>query len=420
MSTGEVGGISGGKDIQWNKQLAGQLDAADGKKDGKIDASIWNGFLDKAGSSGNRIKTSISVDKAAASLNYYDKSKDAGKVDWNDWQGIYNDFAEGADFSAQPAKLEAGSKAPEKSQTPVYYDDGKEFHNAQIDTASAKDQVITDQDGGGEFHQAEIDTAPVKDQTPVYYKGDNVHSAQEQNSPLSSQNNSEVSRKSPLNSQTPAENNSDKSKKLTSEDIQKAIADLDPGESYTYVNSELARGGIGISYSRSPVTWRRESDSTLTKTTSERTFDSNGRGFTMSISERYSADGKTLISKETPASSLRFAKELKSTEFYENGTPSNLTTDLSNIDKQLSKLILQRSGDSVSRLLRSLSSQPAGQSAKFSTQEFKDSDGNSVVIFKDNKFFNAKGKEISFDKAHKILSELKDDNRLSTLVQNYE
>ncbi len=40
MYNGDVGGVSGGNNAQWNKKLAEQLDAADGKKDGKISASV--------------------------------------------------------------------------------------------------------------------------------------------------------------------------------------------------------------------------------------------------------------------------------------------------------------------------------------------------------------------------------------------
>ena len=234
--------------------------------------------------------------------------------------------------------------------------------------------------------------------------------------------NSKVPESVAANQNEPLENDQDKtgSKKLTSEDIQNSIKNLKPGESYTYTNTISSKWGNGSSYEQKTITWRREADSTLTKTNLEPSFDSNGRRFSMSVSEHYSADGTTLLSRDTTASTLRFARELRSTENYENGKPATLTTNLSNMDKQLNKLILHSSYDSVTRLLKSLSEQPLNQSSKFSTQEFKDSNGNSAVIFKDNKFFNADGKEISFDKAHKILSKLYDNNQLASLVQNYK
>lgn len=81
--------------IQWSRRLAEQLDAADGKKDGKISASVWNSFLEKMGSNGNRIKNFINIDSAARSFNFYDNKKDLGKVDWhNNWESVYSGMFE--------------------------------------------------------------------------------------------------------------------------------------------------------------------------------------------------------------------------------------------------------------------------------------------------------------------------------------
>ena len=50
-------------------QLAQQLDAADGKKDGKISASVWNSFVD--GKGGKDIKNYINVENAMNSITSY-------------------------------------------------------------------------------------------------------------------------------------------------------------------------------------------------------------------------------------------------------------------------------------------------------------------------------------------------------------
>ena len=50
-------------------QLAQQLDAADGKKDGKISASVWNSFVD--GKGGKGIKNYINVENAMNSITSY-------------------------------------------------------------------------------------------------------------------------------------------------------------------------------------------------------------------------------------------------------------------------------------------------------------------------------------------------------------
>jgi len=93
MYNGNVGGVSGGNNnIQWSRQLADKLDEADGKKDGKINASVWNGYLSSMGSRGNRIKNYITVDNASRSFNYYDTQKDAGKVEWDNWETKFNEY----------------------------------------------------------------------------------------------------------------------------------------------------------------------------------------------------------------------------------------------------------------------------------------------------------------------------------------
>ena len=107
MYNGDVGGVSGGNNAQWNKKLADQLDAADGKKDGKISASVWNGFIKHTGSSGNKIKWSITVDNASKSFSYYDAKKDAGKVDWDNWEDMYATFSKGKTDAGKPEQTAA-------------------------------------------------------------------------------------------------------------------------------------------------------------------------------------------------------------------------------------------------------------------------------------------------------------------------
>ena len=70
--------------VTWSSQLADKLDEADGVKDGKITASIWNNFMAGTGSNGNRINRYITLDRAIVSFNYYKNKKDIGQVDWSD------------------------------------------------------------------------------------------------------------------------------------------------------------------------------------------------------------------------------------------------------------------------------------------------------------------------------------------------
>ena len=92
MNDGSVGNVGNNGNVKWNKQLADELDAADGKKDGKISGNIWNGFLDKMGSKGNHVTNFIDIENAEKSFNYYAETKDGGNVDWKNWQNMLFDF----------------------------------------------------------------------------------------------------------------------------------------------------------------------------------------------------------------------------------------------------------------------------------------------------------------------------------------
>ena len=89
MYNGNVGSVGGNGDEAWYKQLAKILDRADGTEDGKINANIWNGFLDPhKKSNANGIKRFINLKRAEISFKYYKSTKDVNndKVDWTNWK----------------------------------------------------------------------------------------------------------------------------------------------------------------------------------------------------------------------------------------------------------------------------------------------------------------------------------------------
>ncbi len=57
------------------------------------------------------------------------------------------------------------------------------------------------------------------------------------------------------------------------------------------------------------------------------------------------------------------------------------------------------------------------ESGKFPEQTFKDTNGDVLVSFKDGKWFNEKGKEISREKAYKIMDKAKEANDIGEFVQ---
>ena len=153
MYNGDVGGVSGGNNVQWNKKLAEQLDAADGKKDGKITASVWNGFINHTGSNGNKIKWNISVDNAAKSFRYYDTKKDTGKVDWNNWADMYAEFT-GKPSGNEGAAPAEGAATPEKPAE-------EQMQDAGINVGADEERLehaaqTTLQDTGGSLQQAPV------------------------------------------------------------------------------------------------------------------------------------------------------------------------------------------------------------------------------------------------------------------------
>lgn len=88
-----TGNIQNKQNVLWSRQLADKLDAADGQKDGKIDASVWNSYLTSMGSNGNKISNYITVDNASRSFDYYAAKKDAGNNSWKQWDETFDKYS---------------------------------------------------------------------------------------------------------------------------------------------------------------------------------------------------------------------------------------------------------------------------------------------------------------------------------------
>ncbi len=107
MGNGAIGQIPNNS---WSMKLARELDAADGKHDGKINADIWNGFIKKVGSKGNKINRSININRAALSFNFYEQKKDVGSVDWMKWQEMLEDYKMDLGLTMYRPKIEQAYK----------------------------------------------------------------------------------------------------------------------------------------------------------------------------------------------------------------------------------------------------------------------------------------------------------------------
>ena len=196
MKNGDVGGVSGGNNISWSKDLAKRLDKKDEKEDNKISANVWNDFLTSIGSSGKRISNFITVEDAERSFKYYQSKKDAGKdIAWGKVDDLMNKYetskAEGTPEKpseapeAQPSETGTPSaKAPSETKT---YDKGRTFEVKEENGAKTyplkdgdkKVQLETDKDGNviaypksGENFKATAQRlgiqAPYDDSNPIY------------------------------------------------------------------------------------------------------------------------------------------------------------------------------------------------------------------------------------------------------------
>ena len=193
MGSNNVGGVGGGNNPNWSRDLAQKLDAQDGKKDGMISGSVWNGFLRSVGSKGNSVNNAITVERAEVSFNYYKSTKDKDTVDWTNSEQLYEKYdkegsnavqtaAEGAAESAEDAQTPS-AKAP--TETTTYGDrtlEVKDENGSKTYTLKGGDkevQLQTDENGNivaypksGENFKATAKRlgiqAPYDDSNPIY------------------------------------------------------------------------------------------------------------------------------------------------------------------------------------------------------------------------------------------------------------
>ena len=282
--------------------------------------------------------------------------------------------------------------------TLVFKKDGKIMDNAEL--TNYKNSLQTHQEVNAE-----------QDST-VASEVSNQGTAQQIENP-----NSTVS--SGVSSQT-AQVAQDETIEYTKEGIMNKVDSLKIGEFFSYIKES----GFGDSiYEKTPVTWTREQDNTLTKTSKSLVrMDGRGNHVTKNLSKHFSPDGKTLLSEDVFAEDLVFAKELVAQLEYQGDKPTKLTTDLSNLSKDLSKGASYASYSGVDRVLSSLFQQSDVTRVlnKYSSQNITNSDGDVVLSFKDKKFYDKSGNEISYDDASKMLSKLENKGKLGSLVQIYK
>ena len=207
---------------------------------------------------------------------------------------------------------------------------------------------------------------------------------------------------SPQKSSTPTKPQKEQ-EHYTREQINQKIQALKPGESFSYTENFAADIGVIKFAEKSPVTWMRNQDGTLTKTY----FDPNmssGRGF--KAETVYKDDMKTKVSerKVTPTGvDLGVQSNIR---FNSNGEPTIVTTPLNDVKVAGA----QTKGGALTRgMLR----------GNFANQEVRDINGKVILICTNGEFRTPRGKVIPIDKALDILEKSFDNGTIQELVQTY-
>ena len=190
-------------------------------------------------------------------------------------------------------------------------------------------------------------------------------------------------------------------KSLTKQDIDNAINNLKPGEEYSYQSNI----DLGYYQSSTPVTWARNEDGTLTQTKvspnfSNKTFDS--------LETVYSEDRSRIIKADSQK--YIFGAMTIVTENYDD--KGNVTSQTSNM-----KDILSSARGNLLNTTFNLINTTEKNASKYAEQTFKDVNGDVLLTFKDGQWFNEDGKEISQNKAHKIMDKAKENENLGEFVQ---
>lgn len=163
-----TGNIQNKQNVLWSRQLADKLDAADGQKDGKIDASIWNSYLTSMGSNGNKISNYITVDNASRSFDYYAAKKDAGNNSWKQWDETFDKYS-GQEMLDKSQDTLKNLKNAKKEDVEVYdITEQQKKYDSKAVTAKCYEfndsKVVVSRDANGEINRIQVVNADTPDE----------------------------------------------------------------------------------------------------------------------------------------------------------------------------------------------------------------------------------------------------------------
>lgn len=189
------------------------------------------------------------------------------------------------------------------------------------------------------------------------------------------------------------------SKKLTQQEIDAKLANLKPGESYSYTQKSEAKTGVGFMSTLQTVTWKRNEDGTLQSTVAELM----GRK-AVKLTTVYSSDRSRKISEQRVNEELKLVNNVN---YDDNGKPKNEVMNLSGYSNTSSMSL-------AGLLLRQMKK----NANSYSSSEVRNVSGDVILSFKNGAWYNSKGKEVDPDKAYDILAKQNDNNNLGDFVRN--
>lgn len=178
------------------------------------------------------------------------------------------------------------------------------------------------------------------------------------------------------------------------------VKDLKPGETYTYTKSTSVSGTGFSSKTSQTITWKRNNDGTLTCSYLDGAYRASV------VKENYSADGQKV---STVSTNKHDPYKNVTTNYDANGAVKDRTIDLSSLPT--SKLIT-----STSKQQQLMTYLKRGQNS-YASQNITNKKGETILTYKQGKYFKPDGKEVASDKAYSMIEKEIEKGRISTIRQ---
>lgn len=321
-----------------------------------------------------------------------DFDKTFGSVSMDDLDKLGENYGEGQPMTAEPPV-----EAPVLDQPPVYVENSDETLSIAQPPVEApvlnQPPVYADSSEEDSMSAEAPVEAPVTNQPPVYADDlDTPPVTTPPEVPADGSDGSVVG--TPRTPETP------QSGKLSEEQIKQKIKDLKPGESFPYVHTVESKGeGYSSSYTQK-ITWKRNDDGTLTCSYYE------GVSQPTRVIDNYNENGQKVSTVKTNSKN---PYQNMTINYGANGAISDRTIDLSSLPTSSNTSSMSKEYD----LMRYLKN----NQRSYSSQTITNQKGETMLTYKEGKFYKPDGKEISSDKALSMIEKAIDKGKISTVRQ---